>query len=73
MCDRPCLRLVLGGCTLGDVIAEIEQKFDSEVNILSAGNYCMYNSFDKSQKERLQMPLTQVSTNLPDSSFARSW
>ncbi|KEP60324.1 UNVERIFIED_CONTAM: ubiquitin-activating enzyme E1 family protein [Hammondia hammondi] len=39
------IQVDIPGCTVQQLCEFLEEKFDVEVNILSVGNFCLYNSF----------------------------
>lgn len=40
-----CVTVCTAGCTIEQLCEFLDQKFDVDVNILSVGNFCLYNSF----------------------------
>lgn len=56
--SNPCS----GTDTLQDVINAIERELQTEVALLSVGNFCLYNSFQKSHREKLKLSIEEVTT-----------
>ncbi|KAL8274743.1 hypothetical protein Esti_001348 [Eimeria stiedai] len=51
----------LPNCRVADLIAHLGERFDVNVDILSFGNYCLFNGFLPHHKQkRLNMPLTKL-------------
>lgn len=56
------------GKTLKDFVTHIETNFDTEVIIVSAGNMCVYNTYDSNSKKRLEEDLASLLKRLTKSS-----
>eukprot|EP01053_Blabericola_migrator_P001951 Blabericola_migrator_1__1950@NODE_152_length_12797_cov_95_608720_g133_i0_p2_GENE_NODE_152_length_12797_cov_95_608720_g133_i0NODE_152_length_12797_cov_95_608720_g133_i0_p2_ORF_typecomplete_len1045_score273_34ThiF/PF00899_21/3e34ThiF/PF00899_21/4_9e65UBA_e1_thiolCys/PF10585_9/7_5e62UBA_e1_thiolCys/PF10585_9/5_3e03E1_4HB/PF16191_5/6_3e17E1_4HB/PF16191_5/8_1e03E1_UFD/PF09358_10/1_4e14E1_FCCH/PF16190_5/2_2e14Shikimate_DH/PF01488_20/4_2Shikimate_DH/PF01488_20/3_8Pyr_redox_2/PF07992_14/0_073Pyr_redox_2 len=65
------------GKTLDDFVTSIEKVFKTEVTIVSAGNLCVYNAYDKSSKERrkenIEALLRRLTHSSDDVSFEKSY
>ncbi|CAD7936676.1 unnamed protein product [Amoebophrya sp. A25] len=49
-----------GDITMGQLVNEIESRFNAEIMILSAGNACLYNAYLPSHKKRQQQRVTEL-------------
>ncbi|XP_026190766.1 ubiquitin-activating enzyme E1 2 [Cyclospora cayetanensis] len=55
------IKIDLPNCRLKDVVDYLEEQFDVNVDILSFGNFCLFNGFLPQHKQgRLNKPLTEL-------------
>ena len=49
-----------GDVTLQDLVDHVEEEYNCSIQILSAGNACLYNAFSKKGKERLPKRVVEL-------------
>ena len=53
-----------GDATIGELVEHIQNKYEIEIMILSAGNACLYNAFLPGHKARVNQKVTETFTTI---------